>query len=382
MKSSLERGFTLLEIAVVVALIGIVTTFGVKLATVQFENTAISTTKMKQDVIRDALISYLGRNKRLPCPDTAEGVDATTGFTTTAPPDGRENRAGPAVGGQPDISKGCQQNFGVIPFAELGLNRETALDGWNNYFHYRITVVPATWHFTASFVDSYMGGIDIKDRNAGGTVTTSPVPAVVVVVSYGSDGFGATSGSGTQLAAPPSSALDEIVNTQAVPTVPPSYFARQATENAAAPGGPFNDIVLVLNARDLIDPNVKAGVFKPSQTAAFELIASVRAALLGNVVKRVLSGSCNPPNSMTDIETNPLDPWGRNLDFQKTPAFTTISASATYPSPPLSPYNITISSYGLDGTLGNSDDVTTAVTAQELRGYLGNAVLGFSGKCP
>ena len=71
------QGFTLIEIAVVVALIGIMLTAGLKLAGALLENAAYSATQKKQAAIKDALIAYVAAYKRLPCPDTGNNTTTT-----------------------------------------------------------------------------------------------------------------------------------------------------------------------------------------------------------------------------------------------------------------------------------------------------------------
>ncbi|PKO86088.1 MAG: hypothetical protein CVU18_16755 [Betaproteobacteria bacterium HGW-Betaproteobacteria-12] len=52
------QGFTLVELAVVLVLIGIVTTMGLKMVTATLGNAAYSETKSKQELIKTALIGY------------------------------------------------------------------------------------------------------------------------------------------------------------------------------------------------------------------------------------------------------------------------------------------------------------------------------------
>jgi prepilin-type N-terminal cleavage/methylation domain-containing protein len=79
-----QSGFTLVELAVVVLLIGMIATMGISALNAQLANAAISATKKKQDTIKDALIAYLGKYKRLPCP----AIDITVtplSFSATPP---------------------------------------------------------------------------------------------------------------------------------------------------------------------------------------------------------------------------------------------------------------------------------------------------------
>src|SRR5258706_5824833 len=103
-----QDGFSLVELAVVVFIIGIILTMGVGALSAARENTASSSTAQKQNAIKEALIGYLRRNSRLPCPDT--------NFTA---PDGVENRA---TAGDPTTA--CSSRLGPRPSGTLGRARE------------------------------------------------------------------------------------------------------------------------------------------------------------------------------------------------------------------------------------------------------------------
>lgn len=112
-----QCGFTLAEMAVVVFIMGIAMSMGLKMTNANLDNSAYSTTKAKQERIKIALIGYLRSNGVLPCPDNI-----------------------------PEISKGvaagsCSasaQGYGVVPWQTLGLSRDAVQDGWGNLFSYRV----------------------------------------------------------------------------------------------------------------------------------------------------------------------------------------------------------------------------------------------------
>ena len=91
-------GFTLIEMAVVIVLMGIVMTLGLRMLQATQNNAAYSQTQTKQERIKLALIAFMRTNGRLPCPDSA------------LPPTGVEPAA-------------CLVNFGrgVLPWQTLGL---------------------------------------------------------------------------------------------------------------------------------------------------------------------------------------------------------------------------------------------------------------------
>jgi prepilin-type N-terminal cleavage/methylation domain-containing protein len=125
-----QAGFTLVELAVVVFIIGLIASMSFATIKAQIINASIRTTQGNQNTIKDALVAYLGKNRRLPCPDT--------NFTA---PDGIENRG--ATTGTPttpaDPLQACNAAFGLIPYQTLGLSRSVALDGWDNFFSYQVS---------------------------------------------------------------------------------------------------------------------------------------------------------------------------------------------------------------------------------------------------
>ena len=193
-----SRGFSLIEVSIVLFIAAILLTVGLRVLTSQIENSAYSVTKTRQEAIKDALTSYLGKNSRLPCPDTA------------TPPDGTEKRtvASPAV---------CVKFFGVLPYATLGLAKEMALDGWENYINYGVSDgVSAKWTLTYNaapaanspqtsiatnaFNVGYAGALTVNDRVPATNAIPTPITttAVVVLISYGKNGLGAITINGSQ----------------------------------------------------------------------------------------------------------------------------------------------------------------------------------------
>lgn len=92
-------GFSLVELAVVVAIIGMILTMGIKLASSFQDRSTMSLTHTKQLAIKQALISYLAVNGRLPC--LASGT-ALTGLEDPTPSTGT-----------------CNTPIGIIPFNTL-----------------------------------------------------------------------------------------------------------------------------------------------------------------------------------------------------------------------------------------------------------------------
>lgn len=61
------RGFTLIELSVVVVIVAMFLTLGLAALSSQLTSASYAETKKRQTLIKDALTAYLGANKRFPC---------------------------------------------------------------------------------------------------------------------------------------------------------------------------------------------------------------------------------------------------------------------------------------------------------------------------
>jgi prepilin-type N-terminal cleavage/methylation domain-containing protein len=302
-----SRGFTLIEIAVVVALVAILLTAGAKIAGGFMEAAAVSVTQKKQQAIKEALVNYLNRNMRLPCPDTDRGNGPTLGFES-GPPDGRENRTAEPPNNFHD--RACAYPFGVVPYAELGLPQEAALDGWHNYFLYRVARIN-DYAWSKADEPKLTGSIVVRARNPDGeavTIATGDNRAVFAIISVGRDGAGAFTVAGTRTLRPGPAARDERENTQLVefpdPESPPNpvLWARDATDVDVPTGGPFNDIVLYVRPSDIRGSSIQQDFQDKTNRA--------RLMILGR-----LYSNCELPQSTSDVGIK--DQWGSPLGYRR-----------------------------------------------------------------
>ena len=119
----LERGFTLVEIAIVVIIMGALFVFLMPLSSCILENQKREITRQKLKNIESAMANYVAINKRLPCP--ADG--------TIAPGNANAGVEGARTGGD------CTNNqiSGVVPWVTLGLTQADIQDGWYHLITYR-----------------------------------------------------------------------------------------------------------------------------------------------------------------------------------------------------------------------------------------------------
>jgi prepilin-type N-terminal cleavage/methylation domain-containing protein len=387
------RGFSLIELSVVVLIIGIVMTMGIGAWTANLENQALAATAQRQAAVKEALIGYLRRNKRLPCPDTD--------FTA---PDGVENRA---TAGNPATA--CSARFGVLPYVTLGLARDAVRDGWGNFYSYHVSNTTGgitDWTLTATFYPGNTGTLTVNDR-VGGTATAIATSVVAVVVSHGRNGFGAYTIGGTRNTLP-AAGTDELDNTNG--TADTTYFRREATTSDAATGGAFDDQLMFLTAADLLDPLFRDGSLKPPQTAVYELLQKQKQLLIGYSMgynnpsyggsgctswgtsprcKVILAadasdgyvdgGNSNANGLVPYLTLNAssplsdaLDPWGMRIRYvlDTNVIYTDWGGgiSSSYPSG--SVVAMTLTSRGPDRADGGGDDISITVTVSELRTYM------------
>jgi prepilin-type N-terminal cleavage/methylation domain-containing protein len=185
-------GFTLVEIAVALAIIALLLGMLVVPLGTQMDMQRAADTQRQLDVIREALIGFAVANGRLPCP-------ATPTVATTAAGAGTENKPG----------ANCGITNGVVPWATLG-TQET--DPWGHRYTYTVTqefANDAAGGGLSTFLLTDSGGITVRSA-IGGITIGSAIPAIVV--SHGKNGLGAYTTAGTQLTG---AAGDELENANA-----------------------------------------------------------------------------------------------------------------------------------------------------------------------
>lgn len=291
------RGFTLIEMAVVVVIVITLMSLGLGVLNSQLASAAQAETKKRQAVIKEALIAHLGTYKRLPCPDVP---DNPPGSKVT----GKEDRTG---GEFSDTS--CGGSIGVVPYATLGLSRELALDGWGNFMSYSLptgstSTCPAggDWSLRACFGAAKDSTYEVVE----GTVAASTTVAsnvLAVIVSHGPNGFAAWAQQGTQNVAPPSSRCEEAHN--AVATI----AGCAPTDNRFYRGerSDIDDILAYVTRDEAINTLAAQGTLKSVEGQMMEDLVRIRNDKLYEIV---LSSGC--------VSTNPteLDPWGNAYEME------------------------------------------------------------------
>lgn len=195
-----QEGFTLVEIAMVIVVLGLLLTVLLGISASLISQQRIQTTRTRLANVDAALTLFVSVNKRLPCP--ADGrLSASAG--------GAEN----ATTGPPRSCNGNQQH-GVVPWGALGLTASDVEDGWGSRFTYRVgpeLVVNYVMDFTAC---------DPAGTAPEATLRTSPttwlVPPANVTANYcipaGTGVSDCNAGTLTTYCTSPSMALRAAVN--------------------------------------------------------------------------------------------------------------------------------------------------------------------------
>jgi len=196
------RGFTLAEMAVVLAVLAIVIGGLLMPLSAQVDVRSTRETERMLETAREALVGFAMTHGRLPCPalpGLATGGSADTGkeaLTNTPPPPRTEGATGRWCQTDSIIGDKSAVSVGVLPWRTLGLP-ET--DAWGRRVGYAVTSIfadeggcPSTNPQVASFCADARGVIDIVTRSeAGGPLAATASDLAAVVISYGRNGFNA-----------------------------------------------------------------------------------------------------------------------------------------------------------------------------------------------
>lgn len=402
-------GFSLVELSIVVLIVSILLTMGLAAFNAQLDTASLSATQRKQETIKDALITYLRTSRRLPCPET-------TGLPGGNAPTGRENRTN---GAPPDPNFPCTSYVGTLPWRDLGLPKDVALDGYGNFFTYFVSSAAADndpdWARTANpgTVTGFSVGspgrfaITHNGQATGIDASSNPLPALaaVVLVSHGRTGLGAITEKGSRnlasadmdelanspplAAAAPSSWSPQVSPYQALGMVAPGVVATLVTGTTTA-GNTFDDVVLVLRPNDLLAPIIKDGAMKSVQAQLSEQFGRIKTALASYAFRTpngtYVTGACTTPGtppycrllppslaSAGLITADITDPWGSAIRYTPNIPIASAPNVGLSNSTPGDAYSL--ASNGADKVQGTPDDFNVTVSAVELRQMIGTSNL-------
>ncbi|MBI1966244.1 MAG: prepilin-type N-terminal cleavage/methylation domain-containing protein [Betaproteobacteria bacterium] len=239
-----ERGFTLIEMAIAIFIIGLLLGGILVPLTTQVEQRQIRDTQKVLEEIKEALVGFAIVNGRLPCPDKTAG--AATGLNDT-PNDGVED-FNPLTGICSTIGIN-NTSYGNVPWATLGV---APTDAWGNRFRYSVTDNYARRPPASGLLTLSTAGV-IRVYTDASFTTGLTLVSPAVILSHGRNGWGAIN-SLTNVANAAPASLDELENTD-----DDDRFVSRPPSGLGAAAGEFDDIVTWLSRSTLMNRMVAAG---------------------------------------------------------------------------------------------------------------------------
>lgn len=264
-------GFTLVELAIVLLVVGLVLGGLIVPLAKQAQSRRISETEATAREIKESLFGFAIMNGRFPCPATV----ATNGL---------ENRRNDDVANGPVDApiEGCRGGVysGFVPWATLGVPE---IDAWGNRFFYRVTneftrakddatandplncVSPSPDRNLCTLGLTDLGSLTVETRNSVDKAKRSlSLQVPVVIVSFGKNGFGSTNSQNILQPNPPATNVDENQNLNPAAVI---FMGRNNTEQqngcsdsvVGQPFCEFDDIVTWVPSSILFSRLLAAG---------------------------------------------------------------------------------------------------------------------------
>lgn len=111
-----EEGFSLLELAIVLVILGIIGGMSLPLLTAHLNRAALQKTRFHQDYALNAIAAYVEKNHRFPCPADASATGPTYGVS--------------------QLHCRGEKAKGILPFKTLGISETFAKDGFKRLMTY------------------------------------------------------------------------------------------------------------------------------------------------------------------------------------------------------------------------------------------------------
>jgi prepilin-type N-terminal cleavage/methylation domain-containing protein len=256
-----QGGFTLIEVAIVLAIVSLLMGMGIQAFSRSLDNAKIKTTNERMDQIESAIVQFAIQNSYLPCPANGAlpNTDGNYGLSLTT--------SGVSGASACDITFAAGAR--VIPWRTLGLDELYSRDGWGNRISYAVSgldptgtnsiVISANFARTTTapyypygnLIINNVAGTQLTNSSSGapgGCTATANICAAYVLISHGAHAVGAYRGDGitTITVAGTSHAGETANNDGATP------FVQNAIIEQAVTGTPFDDIVRWRSAQSIV----------------------------------------------------------------------------------------------------------------------------------
>lgn len=180
-KGSSQAGFSLLELAIVLVILGIIAGFSLPLLTAQINRNAHIKTRTHQEYVLHALAAYVEKNGRFPCPAAPQATGVSLGLSK--------------------VHCRMKEAVGLLPFKTLGISEVYAKDGFKRYMTY--VVEPELTKPDTALLHEQGGWITVKKEDMTSVLPPSqkndpnPNYVALVLISHGESGLGSYAGKGT-----------------------------------------------------------------------------------------------------------------------------------------------------------------------------------------
>ncbi len=238
-KANNQKGFTLIELAIVLVIVGVLLGGFIGSFTSRIESSRYAESRKNLEDIKAALIAYAYTEGVLPCPDDLKDTDAD-GLSNG---DGLSEPACTAAG----------EDTGSMPWVTLAMG---ATDAWNNRYEYW---VESDFSDTATPFDlTTTGGGEVRTRSNDGTTTPLLANRIVAVIySRGKNGYEGTGLNRIFKSDIPAANLDEVENGNGDNV----FISREISkQGVSSDGGEFDDLLIWISEYELKAKMVEAGV--------------------------------------------------------------------------------------------------------------------------
>lgn len=349
-----SSGFSLVEMAIVLVITGLILGTVIGAMNVQVTGQRIKETQERQRVIKDALINYIRQNSKLPCPALITLADdhASAGIPNCT--SGTNSIDVPAVD---------SAFYGAIPWKELGLSPEAVKDAYGRRFTYIVTYAATLSTLNISGLTGnlllYPTATDATANTnrlnpCNGTLSVCDNLAVVAIISHGANGYGAYSNQGSLLSDASASDNEKENSDHANLKLVDGDFNQQS----------FDDYVLWVKPSELLQPLTNSGAVLDAR--AFNNIQFERFKTALASAPATVSGVCyvlsNP------LPTPPNDAWGNAISSSVTQGQLVCGTNNT---------PLTVQSVGMDASnSGDEQNISPTLTVADLYVYLHNVLGG------
>jgi prepilin-type N-terminal cleavage/methylation domain-containing protein len=304
----MRRGFTLLELSIVLVLIALVLGGGLVTLNGYLQASQFNVTVARLDAIEKALLDYSVANGRIPCPSDLGLTSASTNYGVEAA------MPGTCTGGAPVATfiaaSGTAE--GGVPTRTLKLSDDYMYDGWGRKIRYAVdptytststSPLPVAQSCSLSPTPN-TSAITVKDAGGAARTTTG----AYALVSHGANGHGAYTSNAVMVNASSTNAGEQTnchCNSSAVSNASyvPTYVQMAPKTDPASTLDNFDDIVTYKDAWQLQKQNAPVTL----ATCPYVYVADphndriVKLDLNGNYVSQL---TCSGTGACADTHAN------------------------------------------------------------------------------